>query len=579
MDYTERIFSRPPRSVDRAILVDADAPNAPNRSISWRKYSSLVKRIAIGLRERGLKPGECVTLLSTNNVYYWVFGDGVIAAGGIFCGMPMINNHDVDLLASNLKVTGAKWLFVESDCMPLASGWMSSADYSPADAPGVYFFDPPGYPDTTNGEAFAGKENIKGTFTDLLASDEKLWDTIDRKDCAPPSERIAWRMFTSGTTSGLKTVEITHQQLIARIDAEDFVPMQGLDRCQLQYIHLSIASGQMICQRAAAGYLAAFVSRYDDAQSIIDTIYHCQISVVQLTPRVMEHLTAALQKEENPTSKLNSLNHALVGGAISYKYLVEKFAALLPTHTYLRPGYGQTEAGLIALAPPGHSTLWYDKGLCGAIVPGVEVRILDYETAQDIPSENEGEICVRSAWTFERYYENPAANEKTFIADPNGGDKWVRTGDCGYFDKSTGQLILTGRFNEAFMYSNMRVIPSDVEAALTEYMQGAIYDVAVTSSRMHGYEGDERLITYVVRKNEQDTVKPVDIHGFVAAWVVRARRFASVKPPKGSVVFVESIPRNAMSKIVRRKLPDLKPLEGSDMDVILESDFYKVVKN
>lgn len=575
MDYTSRIFSRPPRSVDAPILVDADAPNAPYRTISWRSYASYVKRIAVGLRNLGLQPGDCIALLSTNNVFYWVLGDGIIAAGGIFCGMPMINNNDPDLLASNLKVTGAKWMFVETDCMPLASRWISSADYSAADAPTIFLFDPPGYPDMTCGEAFPVKEQIKGTFSELLISDETLWNAIDRKDWAPPNERIAWRMFTSGTTSGLKTVEITHQQLIARIDAQDFVPMPGLDRCQLQYIHLSIASGQMICQRAAAGYLAAYVSRYDDAQSIIDRIYHCQISVVQMTPRVMEHLTEALQSEKNPTSKLNSLNHALVGGAPSYRYLVEKFAALLPSHTYLRPGYGQTESGLIALAPPGHSTLWFDKGLCGAIVPGVEVRILDYETAQDVSSETEGEICVRSAWTFARYYDNPAANAKTFLADPKGGGPWVRTGDSGYFDNSTGQLILTGRFNEAFMFSSMRVIPSDVEAALIEHMQGVIYDVAVTSSRLHGHEGDERLVTYVVRKNGLDDLKAVDIHGFVAAWVVRARRFASVRPPKGAVVFVQSIPRNAMSKIVRRKLQELKPLPGSEMDVVLDSGVFK----
>ena len=67
------------------VLIDADRPQ---RTISWQEYVSAVKRIAVGLRAMCVAMQDGVALLSHNDIYYYVLGDGAIAAGAAFAGIP-----------------------------------------------------------------------------------------------------------------------------------------------------------------------------------------------------------------------------------------------------------------------------------------------------------------------------------------------------------------------------------------------------------------------------------------------------------------------------------------------------------
>lgn len=435
-----------------------------------------------------------------------------------------------------------KWLFVAPEFLELA---LTTAASVGMDKSRILVFDPPGLKPHENDDG-------QSRFSRLLAADESLWQNANHgKD---PRTLTALRLFTSGTTGEVKAAELSHAALLTRIDAQDFVPSPR-DRTQLQYIHLSSTGSQMIRQRAFAGGLPAYISNYDDELSIIDRIQSCGISVVQLPPRTMEAITAAVNAGVRSRESLQSLNTVLVGGATSRKEGVDEFAAVLPSHVLLRSGYGSTEVGIIAMTPASLDAPWRPgPGKVGFLPPGVELRIIDHETLQEVSASTEGEICVRSASMFGGYSNNATATAETLLPDAEGGASWFRTGDRGYLDPHSGQLVLTGRFNEMFTVKLERVVPSEVEAELMKH--ASIVDAAVTATWAQDIVGDNECIAYVVRRNDSELTAR-QVVDFIA------ERLSNDKAPTGGVVFCASIPRNAMRKVMRHKLIEVEALPGS----------------
>jgi acyl-CoA synthetase (AMP-forming)/AMP-acid ligase II len=146
------------------------------------------------------------------------------------------------------------------------------------------------------------------------------------------------------------------------------------------------------------------------------------------------------------------LRGAWIAGAPVPVRLVESFRALLPDGEVHTP-YGATEclpvssiAGAELLAV--RELVEGGGGSCvGRPAPGIEIALAPI-TDDPIPSWRSaapgelGEICVRGAVVTRSYFDDPAANEASKIADGSG--PWHRTGDVGWFD-ADGRLWIGGR--------------------------------------------------------------------------------------------------------------------------------------
>ncbi|KAF2787898.1 hypothetical protein K505DRAFT_342553 [Melanomma pulvis-pyrius CBS 109.77] len=156
MDYTMRVFTHLLRNAEDPIFVNADFPN---QRVTWKTYSFCVKRAAVSLRNlRLIQPGDCVGLLSHSDIYYWVLADAVIAAGGIFSPLPIIEREDQ--LATYIAAANIKCLFVSQEYESLVPRRVAAA-------PKVLIFDSPAQtePPPTRGSS----------FTSLLSSHESKW--------------------------------------------------------------------------------------------------------------------------------------------------------------------------------------------------------------------------------------------------------------------------------------------------------------------------------------------------------------------------------------------------------------------
>ncbi|KAF3481894.1 uncharacterized protein GIQ15_04653 [Arthroderma uncinatum] len=538
MDYTTRMLSSPPKDPKSAVLIDADREN---RSISWLEYVSTVKRIAVGLRDAGLAEGDGVGLLSVNEIYYYVLGDGVIAAGGIFAPLPTTS---LDQLGLYIEAAQVSWLFVSveflEDILLAAPNWK-------LDKTRILVFDPPGL------EPYSGR---LPKFSNLLSAEESRFkNPYEGKD---PKKLICVRSFGSGTTGSIKAIEISHAAQLARLDAALFAP-DPRDTAWLQNIGLSHVSSLNMCNRACAGGLPMALTSVVDAPSLLDRMKAFSISQIQLSPALMESITETVKSGLRPADALQTLSTVLVGGTFSRKVSVEEFSALLPSHTRLRTGYGSTEAGIVTMTPIDAP---WELGYTGVLTPKVELKIVDIETGKELSLDTPGEIVIRSPEMMSGFCNNPTATKEAFLPDVDGRGPWLKTGDKGFVDPANGQLVLHARYHELIKIGTETVLPVDVDEVLMTHP--SIKKAAITSVVARDDELDLEIIAYIIVKDGA-SITAQELVDYAAS------KLPKHCVPIGGVIFTNDLPRSFAGKVQRRNLIHCPVLPGSTKRLSISS--------
>jgi long-chain acyl-CoA synthetase len=171
----------------------------------------------------------------------------------------------------------------------------------------------------------------------------------------------------------------------------------------------------------------------------------------------------------------------------------------------------------------------------GLPLDGVELRIAG-EGGSDAPAGEVGAVLLRGPNLFARYWNNPEATRSAFASG------WFDTGDLGRLD-GAGFLTLVGRKNDMIITNGFNVYPEVVERVLNQCP-------GVGESAVLGLPDDrrgERVAAVVIRSDPALDEKAVRAH--CAANLVDYQR-------PTVLAFVESLPRNALGKVLRRELRD-----------------------
>lgn len=353
-------------------------------------------------------------------------------------------------------------------------------------------------------------------------------------------------IYTSGTTGRPKGAEITHGNLTAQLDALHEAWGWREDDLLLHVLPIFHVHGLVVALHGAlhAGATAVLLPRFEPEQTL-QTLVERRCTVFMAVPTIHRRLVQSVARfGKSRTSDGDSetrfgktpydLSHVRLMTSGSDRLPDDLFYGFRDTfgHTLLER-YGMTETGM-NLSNPLHGER--RAGSVGYPLPGTQARIVDPATEEPLPDGEVGDVQVRGPHVFKGYWRQA---EKTAAAFTTDG--WFRTGDLG-LRQPDGTFELKGRAKDLIITGGLNVYPPEVELVLADH-------AAVDACAVIGCPDDEwgeRIVAMVVKK-EGVEVTADDLIAFCRQHLVH------YKAPR-EVIFVESLPRNAMGKVQKAEL-------------------------
>ncbi|MBX3540160.1 MAG: long-chain-fatty-acid--CoA ligase [Chelatococcus sp.] len=329
-------------------------------------------------------------------------------------------------------------------------------------------------------------------------------------------------VYTSGTTGRPKGAVLRQEALVWNAAMSQH--MHGLTSDDhiltvLPFFHV----GGLNIQTTPALHLGATVTihRRFAPDATLAAIAEDRPTHTVLVPTTIQ---AVVAHPDWATTDLSSLRALSTGSVNVPQQLIDAVAARgIPVLQV----YGSTETCPIAV----YTRLGGEARGTSTGLPGLhcEARIVN-EKGEEVPHGTAGEVVVRGPSVFFEYWGNEAA---TAEALKNG---WYYTGDIGTRD-ADGYFHIHDRKKNVIISGGENIYPAELERVLGEHV--AVAEVAVIGRPDPRWQ--EVPVAYVVIRRDC----AVDAEALIAHARDNLARF---KVPR-EIVFVDSLPRNAMGKV------------------------------
>ena len=340
----------------------------------------------------------------------------------------------------------------------------------------------------------------------------------------PPAGEAPMRIaLTSGTTGAQKGFLQTHDMFARRLDRR-FYGETPRPRVIPPNLHIT-ASIQLACHALCNGGVVVFPRGYDNA-NFLSAIRQYSVTHVTLPPANLALMLPALP-EAGPA--FPSIAHLRLMGITPSPAFLDVVRRKFSPHIYVP--YSMSEVGVVALATP--EILATVPRSSGRVVAGARLQVVG-EDGEILPPGTPGEIRVAVDAMPTGYYGRDA--------DPSRfRDGWFYPRDRGYVT-ADGLVYIEGRVDEILNVGGRKVAPAYAEAILEEHP--GVQEAAVFPFE-EAIEGI-RLAAAIVPRGALDLNELATF----------AREKLEVFAPQRFFV-VESIPRNARGKILRKDLPKM----------------------
>jgi long-chain acyl-CoA synthetase len=348
-------------------------------------------RVAAGLVERGMRPGDRVIVVMENSpdvgiAYQAIWRVGAVVTPAVF----LLSSEELERLIRDSE-----------PALVLTSA------------------------------AFADTARVAAGAVPVVADLAEL----ERGEAAPlvlrDDAELAALVYTGGTTGRAKGVMLTHANLWeAGRRGHEAGHVPGIDR-SLSCLPLAHSYGLLVLNVSLhhPERPQSVLMRWFDPESWLRLAQEHRIQIAPVVPSMLYVLLGQPLEDYD----LSSLHFVASGAAPLSLGAIEEFVRRVPG-VEIREGYGLTEtSALVSTNPPGQCK----HGTVGPPVPGTEVRIVD------------GEVCVRSELVMAGYWNEPQLTAETIR------DGWLYTGDMGRLDDDgyltivdrKKDLIIRGGFN------------------------------------------------------------------------------------------------------------------------------------
>jgi acyl-CoA synthetase (AMP-forming)/AMP-acid ligase II len=364
--------------------------------------------------------------------------------------------------------------------------------------------------------------------------------TADPINIYAEPEQVAVVLFTSGTTSRPKAVELTHANLTNYItQTVEFGSAATDDAALICVPPYHIAGVGAVLSNLYAGRRMVYLPRFD-AEQWIRLVSEQKITNATVVPTMLDRIIEVL---ESGRVELPSLKTLAYGGSRVPLPLVRRALKLLPDVGFVN-AYGLTETSstIAVLTPQDHreAEAATDTGVArrlgsvGRAVPGIELQIRDEHGAVLAP-DGTGELWVRGPQVSGRYAEIGS------ILDTEG---WFPTRDMAHVDDD-GYLFIGGRSDDTIIRGGENIAPAEIEDVVVEHPDVRQCAVVGVDDPSWG-----QIIVAAVVPDGDASPDAETLRDYV-----RDRLRGSRTPDR--VVFLDELPANASGKVLRRELAAL----------------------
>ena len=471
---------------------------------TYRRLFETAERVARALARRGVLPGDRIAFFAAPSPAFVVAMLAALRAGAM-------------LVPINTAYRRREIAYILADATPRQLMVDDAGRETIADIPGE---------ELAGVEALVEMEELLEERLERGVASETSAACSELPDLAP--EVLALMLYTSGTTGRSKGAELSHGNVIAMIESlRTAWEWSASDRLllTLPLFHLhGLVVG--LFTALASGATVLLEPRFEAARAV-DRLAAGEVTLFFGVPTLYVRLVDELGRR-SPRPDLSSVRLFVSGSAPLAPETFQAFENL--TGQRILERYGMSETGML-LSNPLHGRRI--PGSVGTPLPGVEARIVDGAGLPVAPGA-EGEIEVRGPGVFRGYRNAPAKTVESFHAG------WFRTGDLARIDPESGHFFLLGRASELILSGGFNVYPREIEEVLLTFP--GVREAAVIGEKQS--EFGQSPAAFLVTEGELDE----------SALAAHCReQLAAFKLPR-RFVKVDSLPRNAMGKVEKRKL-------------------------
>ena len=482
------------RFAERDALVNVDT----GERYTYAEFRDEVERVARGLMALGIQRGHHVGIWATNYSEWVLTQFATAKIGAVMVNVnPAYRTHELAYVLEQSEANAMILIgrFRNSDYAAMLNEVVPELkDSNPGELRS------PQFPYLRNvicipphGDG-AGAETPAGMWS---------WDEMVAKQSDVSREQLAARQseclpddpiniqYTSGTTGNPKGAMLTHHNLVSNgLYVGDAIELTENDRLcvPVPFYHcFGCVMGNLGCITHGSAIIIA--SEHFDPLKTLQALERERCTALYGVPTMF---IAQLDHPDFDNFDVSSLRTGIMAGSPCPIEVMRQVIDRMGAHQ-MTIAYGQTEHSPVITQTLVSDSIERRVSTVGAVLPGVEARIVDPENGEILGPGIQGELQARSSMVMRGYYNMP---EATAAAIDDEG--WLHTGDLAEVDED-GYYKITGRLKDMIIRGGENVYPREIEEFL--YTHPKISDVQVIGVPDERF-GEEVMAWVMLRPGE-----------------------------------------------------------------------------